>query len=1133
MKVEVIASLLQELEAKDIRLQLDGGKLRLNAPKGAINERLKELIASNRELLVAHLQFGVKANGVGLPRTSRAGQLPVTFGQQRLWFLDRMDPGRSHYNIYVACEIKGRLDIAAFTRSLVTLARRHETLRTRIGERDGEPFVEIDDQLLPPLLRHDVRDVPPAERNQKVHSLVLGFGQQPFDLAQGPLTRHMLVTLDADEFVYAMASHHIVSDGWSISILMRELVQLYVAYIEGREPDLPVPSQYVDYAGWERRFAEEGGFARSLDFWKRKLEGGPALIELPTDSPRPTSQSFRGQRMRRDISGDLLGRIKELARREGSTLFVVLLSAWQVLLHRYSGQDDILVGSAAANRTMPELESVVGYLANTLVLRGRTEGNPSFSDYMASVKATVFDALDHQALPFDHLVEVLNPARSTSHSPVFQVFFTLMSFPMAEASISGLQFSPFEAFAEVARFDLGLDAVEYKGELRLYYEFATDLYNEVTIDRLHDHYQRLLGAVAIKSDTRIDEIDFVGPDERRRLVEGFNDNRVDHDRRRTLHSLFETTARERPTSVAVLDEHETLTYEFLDRRANALAHFLAQHGVGRGTLVAICLDRTVDMPVALAAVLKAGAAYVPLDPSHPRERLRTTLDDAKVSAVVAVDRYRGLLESCGAPLVMLDGDASRIEAMPSTAPRVAVEPTDLAYVIYTSGSTGRPKGVEVEHRNVVAFIEAMQREPGLTAGDVLLAVTTLSFDIAGLELWLPLSVGARVVVANRSDVLDGARLAALLDENAVTMLQATPATWRILIDSNWTGRPQLKALVGGEALPPDLAVALVDRVGELWNMYGPTETTIWSTLARVGDSGKDITIGRPIANTQCYVLTPGHAVCPIGVAGELCIGGEGVARGYRNRPDLTTDRFVTITLQDGKTERVYKTGDVARIRVDGTIEYLGRRDTQVKIRGYRIELGEVEAALATLPGVREGVAAAREQRKGDVRLVGYVTMHPGVTFDEDAARVAMRSRLPEYMVPNAFVVLDALPLTPNGKVDRKALPHPGIEQVAQTSITESMMSPPQRRVAALWHEILHVDKVGLHDNFFDIGGHSLLLVKLHVALKREFTTDIALVELFQQTTVHAQAARMTRHRNAEVALARANQRAMRQAGRSP
>jgi amino acid adenylation domain-containing protein len=1132
MNDDAISLLLQELEGKDIRLQLDGGKLRLNAPKGAVNDQLKKMIASNREFLIARLQSNVKVNGAGsLSRVPRAGRLPVTFAQQRLWFLDQMDPGRSHYNIFIAIKIEGRLDITALERGLVTLSRRHETLRTRIGEQDGAPWVEIDDHFVPHLARHDVCRLPPAERDPQVHRLVLSFGEEPFDLARGPLARHMLVALGAEEYVFAMSMHHIVSDGWSTSILIRELMQLYATYVEGHEPDLPVVAQYVDYAGWEQRLAVEGSFARSLDFWKRKLEGAPALIELPTDCPRPMAQSFRGQRMLRGISCELLASLKNLARREGSTLFVVLLSAWQVLLHRYSGQDDILVGSAAANRSMPELESIVGCLANTIVLRGRMDGNPSFKDYMGNATATVFDALDHQALPFDHLVEALNPARSTSHSPIFQVFFTLMSFPMAQVSISGLRLSPFEAFAEVARFDLGLDAVEYEGELRIYYEFATDLYHEATIDRLHDHYQRLLGVIAGAPDTRIDEIDFLGPEERLQLVKRFNDNSVDHDRRRTVHSLFEKSVQERPGSVAALDERETLTYEALDRRVNALSHFLIQLGVGRGALVAVCIDRTVDMPVALAAVLKAGAAYVPLDPSHPRERLHATLDDANVTAVVTLDRYCGLFEGCGAPLVRLDSDASRIETMPSIPPCVVVEPSDLAYVIYTSGSTGRPKGVEVEHRNVVAFIEAMQREPGLAAGDVLLAVTTLSFDIAGLELWLPLSVGARIVLATRADALDGERLAALIEEHAVTLLQATPATWRILLDTSWSGRPQLKALVGGEALPPDLASSLVDRVGELWNMYGPTETTIWSTLTRVVDPSKAITIGRPIANTQCYVLTPDHAVCPIGVAGELCIGGEGVTRGYRNRPDLTADRFVNIALQDGRTERIYKTGDVARVRADGTLEYLGRRDTQVKIRGYRIELGEVEAALVSLSGVKEGVAAAREERKGDIRLVGYVTMHQGVTFDEDAARTAMRSKLPEYMVPNAFAVLDALPLTPNGKVDRKALPQPTVERPPRASTAESVMTPPQRRVAALWREMLDVDSVGLHDNFFDIGGHSLLLVKLHVALKREFTTDVALVELFQHTTVHAQAARMTRQRSAEGALARANQRAMRQAGR--
>jgi amino acid adenylation domain-containing protein len=1132
MNDEAISLLLQELEGKDIRLQLDGGKLRLNAPKGAVNDQLKKMIASNREFLIAHLQSNARVNGAGsLSRVPRAGRLPVTFAQQRLWFLDQMDPGRSHYNIFIAVKVTGRLDVSALERGLVVLSRRHETLRTRIGERDGAPWVEIDDHFVPRLARHDVCHLPAAERDPQVHRLVLSFGEEPFDLARGPLARYMLVALGAEEYVFAMSMHHIVSDGWSTSILIRELMQLYASAVEGQEPDLPVVAQYVDYAAWEQRLALEGSFARSLDFWKRKLDGAPALIELPMDFPRPMAQSFRGQRMLRGISRELLAGLKNLARREGSTLFVVLLSAWQVLLHRYSGQDDILVGSAAANRSMPELESIVGCLANTIVLRGRMDGNPSFKDYMGSATATVFDALDHQALPFDHLVEALNPARSTSHSPIFQVFFTLMSFPMAQVSISGLRLSPFEAFAEVARFDLGLDAVEYEGELRIYYEFATDLYHEATIDRLHDHYQRLLGVIAAAPDTRIDEIDFLGPEERYQLVERFNDNNVDHDRRRTVHSLFEHSVQERPGSVAVLDGRETLSYEALDRRANALSHFLIQVGVGRGALVAVCIDRTVDMPVALAAVLKAGAAYVPLDPSHPRERLQLTLDDANVTAVLTLDRYCRLFEGCGAPLVRLDSDASRIEAMPSTPPCVVVEPSDLAYVIYTSGSTGRPKGVEVEHRNVVAFIEAMQREPGLTAGEVLLAVTTLSFDIAGLELWLPLSVGARIVVATRADALDGERLAALIEQHAVTLLQATPATWRILLDTGWSGRPQLKALVGGEALPPDLAASLVDCVGELWNMYGPTETTIWSTLTRVVDAGKAITIGRPIANTRCYVLTPDHAVCPIGVAGELCIGGEGVARGYRNRPDLTADRFVDIALQEGRTERIYKTGDVARVRADGTLEYLGRRDTQVKIRGYRIELGEVEAALVSLSGVKEGVAAAREERKGDIRLVGYVTMHQGVSFDEDAARTAMRSKLPDYMVPNAFAVLDALPLTPNGKVDRKALPQPAPERQLRANPAEGVMTPQQRRVAALWRELLHVDSVGLHDNFFDIGGHSLLLVKLHVALKREFATDVALVELFQHTTVHAQAARMARQHSAEGALARANQRAMRQAGR--
>jgi amino acid adenylation domain-containing protein len=530
-------------------------------------------------------------------------------------------------------------------------------------------------------------------------------------------------------------------------------------------------------------------------------------------------------------------------------------------------------------------------------------------------------------------------------------------------------------------------------------------------------------------------------------------------------------------------------------------------------------------------VLKAGGAYVPLDPTHPAERLSYTLQDAAVSCVITLTRFAEQLADARAPLLALDELSDEIARQPATAPGVATKPSDLAYVIYTSGSTGRPKGVEVEHRNVVSFLEAMRLEPGIGAKDVLLAVTTLSFDIAGLEMWLPLTVGARIVIASRTDVLDGHRLMELMETHRVTMLQATPATWRLLLEAGWAGRPTLKGLCGGEALQRDLAAALVEKVGELWNVYGPTETTIWSTVHRVRDPHTAIPIGHPIANTRVHVLEPSGQPSPVGVAGELCIGGEGVARGYRNRPELTAEKFVTVSLPQGGYERVYRTGDMARFRADGALEFLGRRDTQVKVRGYRIELGEIEAVLATHGGVKECVVVVREDIPGDQRLVGYVVSTGGARFEPEAARFTLRAKLPEYMVPNLFMTLDALPQTPNGKIDRKALRPPQAlpAQAEDPAADEVLMTPPQRRVAALWRDLLGVRRVGLHDNFFDSGGHSLLLVKLQGALKREFVRDIALVELFQRTTVASQAERMSSNTSGSDALKRAQARAMKQA----
>jgi len=687
--------------------------------------------------------------------------------------------------------------------------------------------------------------------------------------------------------------------------------------------------------------------------------------------------------------------------------------------------------------------------------------------------------------------------------------------------------------AEMSRFDLSLELAtldfgEHKGDLLARYEYATDLFEERTIARLHAHFEQTLAAVTADPQVRVRDLPLSVDASEKSLLEGWNTTALEHDRARCVHSLLAATAASTPQAPAVTVGDLTLSYGELDRKANQLAHCLIGHGVKAGDLVAICLDRTVDMPVALAAVLKAGAAYVPLDPMHPSDRLQYTLQDAGVSRVITSKDLAPRLGNHASCALLLDELRDQIGAEPEVAPDVAVKPADLAYVIYTSGSTGRPKGVQVEHRNVVNFLESMRREPGMAPGDVLLAVTTLSFDIAGLEIWLPFSVGARVIIASRSDVLAGKRLVELVEQHGVTMLQATPATWRLMLETGWAGSRSLKALCGGEAMRRDLADALVGKVGELWNMYGPTETTIWSAVFRVSDTTNTIPIGRPIANTRIYILDASGRRVPVGIVGELCIGGEGVARGYWNRPELTAEKFATITLADGKSERIYRTGDIARFRWDGALEFFGRRDQQVKVRGYRIELGEIEAVLAALAGVKESAVNVYEESPGDQRLIGYVTLLPGASFDSAEARTALRARLPEYMIPTTFVVLPGLPLTPNGKLDRKALPvqHAPAETVRDQA--EAFFTPIQRRIADIWRDLLRTERVGLHDNFFDLGGHSLLLARLHAGLQREFGGNVSLVELFQNTTIAAQADRLSSAATADNILERAKARAARQ-----
>jgi amino acid adenylation domain-containing protein len=1127
------AAILESLARQDIRLWLDGERLRVNAPKGALDEAMRTLIGSRKEELIRALRTGGARDTI--PVLPRGGPLPLSSVQQRLWFLDRLDPGSPAYNIGVGVRFRGPLDESTVRRTIDLLVARHESLRMRIVELAGTPVVELLPAQQADFQTVDLEHLTGAAREAQIRRQHADCHRAPFDLAKGPLGRFRLIRLQADDHVLCVSMHHVASDGWSLMIILNEFCRIYEALVAGQPvPVSPLRVQYADFAAWESAQLQSGRMAAHLAFWKQQLAGAPAVIELPRDRPRPAVPSQRGRRLVCKFDGQLLQALKELSRREGATLYMTLLAGLQVLLHRHSGQDDIVVGSPVANRDLAGLQSVIGCLVNNVALRGNLAGNPRFNEFLARLKQTTLDAFEHSELPFDVVVDGVSPERSASHAPLFQVLFNLMSFATLSgvAPPAGSTIEMIGSDTEAARFDLALELFEMDGHLRCDYEYATDLFDETTIARMHGHFESLLAAVALDPARRIQDLPLLSEAEQRLLLVDWNATALEHDRGRCVHQLFERTARAVPDAIAASDEFATITYGRLEQRANQLAHLMLARGVTRGARVGICMDRTIDMPLALIAVLKCGASYVPLDPAHPAERIRYTLENAEVACVVTLAAFTGQLAAGNASLLLLDEVRAELERQPASAPDVVCSPNDVAYTIYTSGSTGLPKGVEVEHRNVVSLLEAMRREPGLCEKDVLLAVTTLSFDIAGLEMWLPLMVGARMVIASRTDVLDGRRLAELMQNHAVTWLQATPATWRLLVDSGWAGQRGSKALCGGEPLPVDLAGSLLARVDQLWNVYGPTETTIWSTLYRVEGPQNPLPIGRPIANTRVYVLQPSGAPAPIGVAGELCIAGEGVARGYRNLPELTAEKFVSITLVNGRTERVYRTGDMARWRADGQIEFLGRNDTQVKVRGYRIELGEIETVLATHPGVMQGVVMAREDTPGDQRLVGYVVIAPGSKFDADAVRSTLRARLPEYMIPNMFVTVDTLPLTPNGKIDRKMLPKPaGAPAVARKPAQEGanvLMTMPQQRVAAIWREVLQIEHVGLYNNFFDLGGHSLLLVKLQSALEREFGRGLALVELFQRTTVSAQAERLSAPTGDSEALKRAQARAARQ-----
>ena len=1042
-----------------------------------------------------------------IPRRERTDMTPLSFAQQRLWFIEQLEQGTPTYNSGRAARLRGPIDTAVLRRSLDDIVERHEALRTSFTATDGFPVQRIAGTLSLPLPIADLSGLPEHEREAQAQRLAVEEIRRPFDLTRAPLLRVRLVRLGPEEHILILTMHHIVSDEWSQGILFRELAIVYQAHLAGAPPALPdLPIQYADYAVWQREWLQAERLERELTYWRERLRGAPPLLELPTDRPRPPIQTFRGAKRSVLLPPGLVFGLRVLSRSEGSTLFMTLLAAFQTLLARYTGQDDIVVGSPIAGRTRTETEGLIGCFVNTLVLRTDLSGDPTFRELLRRVREVAFGAYDHQDLPFERLVEELQPERSLSHSALLQVMFTLQNAPAPIPRLAGLEAELEPIERGVAKFDMSLHLRDDVDGLRALLEYNTDLFDADTIARLLGHFRTLLENIVTHPDRRLSRLPLLTEPERCQALVEWNATDAELPREATVHGLFEAQAARTPTATAVTFEDEALSYRELDRRANRLARHLQARGVGPEVPVGLCVERSPEMLVGLLAILKAGGAYVPLDPTYPRERLELMLADAASPVLVTARELLETLPSGTAATVCVDAEEGR--PAPESAGPVdsGVTGEHLAYVIYTSGTTGRPKGVQITHRAAVNLLASLARSPGLSPQDTMFAVSTLTFDVATFELLLPLTVGARVAIASREIAMDGRLLSAALARTGATAIHATPATWRMLVESGWSGAPRLKAMSGGEALPPTLAAELLARCAELWDLYGPTETTISSTAAPVR-AGVPITLGNLIANTRFYLLDRYLMPVPIGVPGELYIAGAGLARGYLRRPGLTADRFHPDPFGEIAGTRMYRTGDLMRRRPDGGLEFLGRTDHQVKLRGFRIELGEIEAVLAQHPAVRQVVVLAREDKPGDRRLVAYVLPAAGETPAIGGLRDYLRQKLPDYMVPSGFVLVNGFPRTSSGKVDRSALPAPDRQSTEAPSPYVAPRSAMERLLAGIWTEVLDVE-MGAHDDFFALGGHSLLATRVIARLETALGVELPVRLLFEAPTIAGLARRI-------------------------
>jgi amino acid adenylation domain-containing protein len=1025
-------------------------------------------------------------------------ELPLSFAQQRLWFLDQFESDNPFYNIPAAVRLVGTLDRAALHQAINEIVRRHEALRTRFITLAGSAVQQIVAQLELALPLSEMSTLAPEAREANVHELASAEAQRSFDLAHGPLLRAHLLRLAEQEHVLLFTMHHIVSDGWSMGLFVQELATLYSAYVQGQPSPLPeLAIQYADFAHWQRQWLSGEVLAQQLDYWCSQLQGVPTLLALPTDRPRPPVQRYRGATLPFHVSPQTTTGLYSLSNQAQATLFMTLCAAFNVLLARYAGQRDICIGTPIANRNRTEIEPLIGFFTNTLVLRTKVDSQARFDALLEQVRATALGAYAHQDVPFEQLVDTLNPERQLSHSPLFQVMLVLQNAPMDALELPGLTLESVAVESATAKFDLTLNVIEDNAQLSCSLEYNTDLFEAATIERMVGHFTRLLDAIVAEPTARIGELPMLSEAEREQLLVTWNATATPYPQEQTIHQLFEAQARNQPDALAVVFEDTQLSYGELNARANQLAHHLRQLGVGPDILVGICVERSLEMIVGLLSILKAGGAYVPLDPSYPEARLAYMLADATPEVLLTQQPLLAQLPTGDIPTLCLDTEWATLADYPTDNPVHRTRPEHLAYVIYTSGSTGLPKGTLITHNGLCSLVHAQTAAFAIVPTQRILQFASFSFDASISEVFMALSSGATLCLAVHDQLLPGYSLEETLHQLAISVVTLPPTALNIMSKESL---PSLQTIiVAGETCSKSLMMQWADSCA-FFNAYGPTETTVCASVHHCNtDQTGPLPIGRPITNTRLYILDHELNPVPVGVAGELHIAGAGLARGYLHRPELTAEKFIPDPFATEPGARMYKSGDLARYLPDGNIEYLGRVDNQVKIRGFRIELGEIEANLVALAGVRDAVVVVHASEAGDQRLAAYVVPKDKAATEPSAFRNALLRTLPDYMVPVYFVLLGELPLTPNGKVDRNALPVPDMSRgalgyVAPRNHTEEVL-------ATLWAELLSLDKVGIHDNFFALGGHSLLAVQLVSRIEQRFDIKLPLSQLFTSPSI--------------------------------